>query len=179
MKSIDPEVKKQFAKEQVEFLRNNGIRDNERISRIFKAAGPGQVQEAWHLANQADTQAKKDLLDCVLTGAQGSQDFGWRRMAMVLKESGFEPPNATSSFTFFRTLDGALEILVPGGYEFTPEELKEIEEKLGHPRKYQIDGSDEPSEEDQEHKVIALPEDEAEDGIEYMDKFDKEASDLL
>lgn len=164
MKNVDQEVKRQFAKDQVDFLREHGIRDNERISRIFKAAGPGQIQEAWHLAKQADTPRRKDLLDCLLTGVQGSQDFGWRRMALVLTEAGFEPPNATSSHSFFRILDGALEILVPGGYELTGEELANLEAKLGHPRKYQREEEEE-SQEDK--KTLVMPEDDGED-IEYL-----------
>jgi len=125
-----PEERKKFAQEQVHFLKAQGITNKLRISRIFKAAGPGQVQEAWKLAEQANTDTRKDLLDCLLTGVQGSQDFGWDRMAAVLKEVGFAPPEATSSRSFFRALDGAIEILVPNSYEFDEREIEEIEKGL-------------------------------------------------
>ena len=127
---IDPKDRKKFAQEQVEFLKNHGITNKLRLSRIFKAAGPGQIQEAWKLAEQAHTSVQKDLLDCILTGVQGSQEFGWERMAAVLRAAGFTPPEATSSRSFFRILDGAIEILVPNSYDFNEKEMKEIEEGL-------------------------------------------------
>ncbi len=126
-----PEERKKFAQEQVQFLREQGITNKLRLSRIFKAAGPGQIQEAWKLAEQATTNVQKDLLDCILTGVQGSQDFGWERMAAVLTEAGFVPPEAASSRSFFRILDGAIEILVPNSYEFNENEIDEIEQGLG------------------------------------------------
>jgi hypothetical protein len=125
-----PEERKKFAQEQVQFLKEQGITNKLRLSRIFKAAGPGQVQEAWKLAEQATSQVRRDLLDCILTGVQGSQDFGWERMAAVLTEAGFTPPEATSSRSFFRILDGAIEILVPNSYEFSETEIDEIEQGL-------------------------------------------------
>jgi hypothetical protein len=125
-----PEERKKFAQEQVQFLKEQGITNKLRLSRIFKAAGPGQVQEAWKLAEQATDQVRQDLLDCILTGVQGSQDFGWERMAAVLTLAGFTPPEATSSRSFFRILDGAIEILVPNAYEFSENEIDEIEQGL-------------------------------------------------
>jgi len=125
-----PAVRKKFAQEQVQFLKDQGITNKLRLSRIFKAAGPGQVQAAWKLVRQAATGVQKDLLDCILTGVQGSQDFGWERMAAVLTAAGFVPPTAASSRAFFRILDGAMEILVPDSYEFEDDELKEIEKGL-------------------------------------------------
>lgn len=125
-KKPTPEEKKKFAQDQVRFLREQGITNNLRVSRIFKAAGPGQIQEAWKLAQQGTDGVRKDLLDCLLTGVQGSQDFGWERMEAVLTEAGFTPPKAANGTTFFRILDGAMEILVPDSYEFSDEEMKEI-----------------------------------------------------
>jgi hypothetical protein len=125
-----PEERKKFAQEQVQFLKSQGITNKLRLSRIFKAAGPGQVQEAWKLVEQATTQVRRDLLDCILTGVQGSQEFGWDRMAAVLTEAGFTPPEAASSRSFFRILDGAMEILVPNSYDFSEKEIKEIEKGL-------------------------------------------------
>jgi len=122
--------KKKFAQEQVQFLKEQGITNKLRLSKIFKAAGPGQIKEAWLLASQADTEVRRDLLDCILTGVQGSQDFGWERMSAVLTEAGFKNPEATSSRSYFRILDGAMEILVPDSYEFSDTEIEEIEKGL-------------------------------------------------
>jgi hypothetical protein len=130
----NPEEKKNFAKAQLQFLREKGITEPLRLSRIFKAAGPGQIQEAWKLANQAQDQARKDLLDCLLVGAGGAQDFGKDRMEAVLKLVGFEPPNTSSSRAFFRVIDGASEVLIPGAFDFDPAELKEIEDGLAKSR---------------------------------------------
>ena len=130
MEMPSPEERKQFAQKQVQFLKEQGVTNKLRLSRIFKAAGPGQIQEAWKLAEQASAQTRRDLLDCILTGVQGSQDFGWERMAAVLTEAGFEPPQATSSRSFFRILDGAIEILVPNSYDFSENEINEIEKGL-------------------------------------------------
>jgi len=130
MPASTPEDRKKYAQDQVRFLKDQGITNQLRVSRIFKAAGPGQIQEAWKLTEQASTQVRKDLLDCILTGVQGSQDFGWERMKVVLEDAGFKAPEASSSRAFFRTLDGAMEILVPDSYEFTEQELKEIEDGL-------------------------------------------------
>lgn len=124
------EDRKKFAQSQLQFLKEKGINSSLRLSRIFKAAGPGQVQEAWALSEQATTSVKKDLLDCILTGVGGSQDLSRSRMETVLRTAGFTPPNLPSDRAFFRALDGAMEILVPGSYEFTPEELDEIEAGL-------------------------------------------------
>ena len=129
-----PEEKKRFAQSQLQFLKDKGINDAMRLSRIFKAAGPGQVQEAWKLVDQANDAGKRDVLDCLLTGAGGSQDFGRERMEAVLKAAGFEPPKVTSGNTFFRVLDGAMEILVPGSFEFDDEEIKEIEQGINKVR---------------------------------------------
>lgn len=123
-----PEDRKKFAQSQLQFLKSKGITNNLRLSRIFKAAGPGQIQAAWELVEQAKTQVEKDVLDCLLTGVQGSQDFGRDRMEAVLMASGFAVPEVTSDRAFFRMLDGAMELLVPNSYEFTDQELEEIEE---------------------------------------------------
>jgi len=130
MITLTPEERKTFAQKQIQFLKERGITNTLRLSRIFKAAGPGQVQEAWKLAEQAITNVQKDLLDCILTGVQGSQDFGWERMSAVLTAAGFTSPEALSSRAFFRILDGAMEILVPNSYAFDESEINEIEKGL-------------------------------------------------
>jgi hypothetical protein len=49
-------------------------------------------------------------------------------MEEVLKACGFILPTGISNDAFSRIIDGALEILVPGAYDFEPVELQEIEE---------------------------------------------------
>jgi len=127
-----PEERKNFAREIMEFLRQR-VSDPVQVSRIFKAAGPGQVKEAWKLATSQDwtkdedAEVRKDILDCILKGAGGAQKFGQDRMADVLDELGFYVPTSFNSTCFFRTLAGALEILVPGSFRFSSDELREIE----------------------------------------------------
>lgn len=127
--------RKRFAQQQIQFLKDQGVEDRRQRSRIFKAAGPGQVQEAWRLATCEDWstdagRVRKDLLDCILTGVAGSQDFDGIRQKAVLAECGFYVPDIDSDSRLFRILDGALEILVPGAYEFTEDELQDIERGL-------------------------------------------------
>ena len=47
--------KKVFAREQYEFLKSKGIVNRMRLSRIFKAAGPGQVQESWQQRSRPES----------------------------------------------------------------------------------------------------------------------------
>lgn len=124
------EDRKKFAQEQLQFLKDNGVRGAERLSRIFKAAGPGQIKASWELVQQARTQIEKDLLDCILTGGSGAEEWDRRRMESVLNTVGFALPDGLSDNAFFRVLDGALEILIPGGYPFTEEEMQEIRDRI-------------------------------------------------
>lgn len=128
----DLKEKKEFAREQYEFLKKQGITDRLHLSRIFKAAGPGQIQEAWKLANCEDfseEESAKDLLDCILAGATLVK-FGWKRMEAVLENAEFYVPEAHNSKCFFRILNGAREILVPRSYRFSKKEMEEIKEGL-------------------------------------------------
>lgn len=120
--NCDAERRKAFAREQVEFLKSHGIADAVRIGRIFRIAGPGQIQEAYKLATCTRDSVLIDVLDCLITGMGGSQDFGRYRMAKVLERCGFYVPQTHSTNCFFRTLDGALEILIPGSYIFEEDE---------------------------------------------------------
>lgn len=127
------EIKRQFAQEQYLFLKKEYGEPN-RVSRIFKAAGPGQVQEAFQLATSEDWgtpegKIRLDLLDCLLTGAGGIRNFPWRRMQEVLDYNGFYVPKAKSYYSFLRIMDGALEILFPGCFPFTDDEIKDIEKR--------------------------------------------------
>jgi hypothetical protein len=133
MNDIDAnaERKKEFAKDQVKFLKEKGYKDKDQISRIFRCAGPGQIQEAWWLANSEDWsthvgKARRDLLDCLITGYGGAQEFDATRMRTVLQVAGFYVPDVGHERAFFKCLDGALEILIPGSYEFDEEEIREL-----------------------------------------------------
>ena len=128
----DPEEKKNFARSQYEFLKDHGVESRMRRSRIFKAAGPGQVREAWKLANCEDWEknpTRKDLLECILQGS-ASVRYGRERMENVFVDLGFPTPSAPSERAFFRVLDGALEILVPGSYRFSRREMEQIKNGL-------------------------------------------------
>lgn len=138
--------KKEFAREQVAFLKDHGITDKDQISRIFRCAGPGQVQEAYRLAASEDWatpigRTRKDLLDCLVTGYGGAQDFGADRMRAVLQLAGFYVPCCTHERAFFQALDAALEILIPGSYDFDDEE----ESDPGHEKKKITLPADQPS----------------------------------
>lgn len=126
--------KKEFAREQVAFLKEKGITDKDQISRIFRCAGPGQVQEAYRLAASEDWttpvgKVRRDLLDCLITGYGGSQDFGADRTRAVLQLAGFYVPACMHERAFFQALDAALEILIPGSYDFEEDEEDANEEK--------------------------------------------------
>jgi hypothetical protein len=139
MEARTDEQKKEFAKEQVEFLKQQGIRDKERISRIFRCAGPGQIREAWAMATSEDWSGpigriRKNVLDCIISGYGGAQELGWLQMVDALHLAGFYIPRVNSGPAFFKVLDGALEIMVPGSYDFESEENgTESEEKTLQP----------------------------------------------
>lgn len=121
--SCDPERRKEFAREQVRFLRNCGITESSRVDRIFRIAGPGQIQEAYKLATSAKDRVAIDTLNCLLTGFMDARDFGLYRMTQVLKRCGFYVPQVHSENCFNRACDAALEILVPDAVDI--EEMEE------------------------------------------------------
>jgi len=129
--------KKEFAREQYEFLKSKGITNRVRLSRIFKSCGPGQIQEAfkladcvdWRISDDGESNPDKDALECLLAGAM-SVRWGWKRMAAVLDDSDFYVPEAHNSKCFFRIIAGAREILSPGSHKFTKKQMEEIKEGL-------------------------------------------------
>lgn len=134
IKNLDE--KKAFAREQYEFLKSKGIVSRMRLSRIFKAAGPGQIQAAFKLANCVDWENKdgepnsdKDTLECLLAGATAVR-WGWKRMEAVLKDLEYYVPEAHNAKCFFRILAGAREILSPGAHKFSEEDMEEIKDGL-------------------------------------------------
>lgn len=142
--------KKKFAQEQYELLRKHGITSRMQRSRIFKAAGPGQIAEAIKLAacedwSTEEGRVRKDHLECLLAGVDFVK-WGRARFEAVLREARFYIPEAHSTRCFFRILDGAMEILAPGSYEFTTEEMEEIKRGL----KKRVHEADEDAEEDKD-----------------------------
>ena len=128
--------KKAFAREQYAFLKSKGIVSRMRLSRIFKAAGPGQIQEAFKLADSVDWENRdgepdsdKDMLECLLAGATVVR-WGRARMEAVLTELEYYVPPAHNSKCFFRILAGAREIIAPGAHKFSEEAMEEIKEGL-------------------------------------------------
>ena len=131
MEKRSEEQKKEFAKQQLEFLKQQGIKDRERLSRIFKIAGPGQIQEAWLLATSEDWttpigKVRKNILDCIIYAAGGAQDLSKQDISELLEMLGFYIPRAFSSIAFFKVLDGALEILVPNSVDLEESEEEDI-----------------------------------------------------
>lgn len=131
---LSEQDRRKFAQEAYDFLKKKNLGNRMRLSRIFKAAGPGQVKDAYSLAtcknwDSEEGQATKDLLDCILAGST-CVNFGWKRMETVLSLAGFPIPEAHNAKCFYRILSGASEILVPGSYEFTDEEMREITDGL-------------------------------------------------
>ncbi len=125
MEKRTEEQKKEFAKDQVEFLKQNGIKDKKRISRIFRSAGPGQIREAWAFATSEEWntpigRVRLNLFDCIVSYG-GPQEFDVKQIAELLQYCGFYVPKVFSENAFFKVLDGALEILIPGSYEFDEE----------------------------------------------------------
>ena len=52
--------------------------------------------------------------------------FDINTMRDIFRVAGFYVPRASNDAAFRRILDGALEILCPDSYPFTPEELQKI-----------------------------------------------------
>jgi hypothetical protein len=140
--------KVKFAQEQYSWLKNQGIKNRLRLSRIFKASGPGQLQDAWKLASSflpedaatsealvAVTEAKdtiniaKDALECVLWGILRTK-MDPDKAQDILDFCGYFVPQMENKRTFLRVVEGALEILVPGSFRFSPEEMNQIRDGL-------------------------------------------------
>jgi len=131
-----------FAKEQYGFLKENGIKNRMRLSRIFKASGPGQVRESWALAHCSDWSEDpegKDLLSCIIAGAKNLR-LPRKQVEKVLSVSEFPVPTASSDRCFFRILSGAMEILAPGSYRFNDREMREIKNGLNKRMSTREDG---------------------------------------
>ena len=130
--SENMEDRQDYARRMYEFLKEMGIDDRMKRSRIFKAAGPGQVKEAWKLANCEDFTSnlvRKNTLLCILGGSK-RVEISREEMEEVLEASGFYVPSAHNNRNFFRTLNGAGEILMSGFFKFSYADMQEIKEGL-------------------------------------------------
>jgi hypothetical protein len=118
---------KTFARSQIEKLVLMGF-SRIRAVKIMKAAGPGRCIEAVEWAQYAlDTVGSVDALDCLLSGAGGTNGFGKYRMECALRTFGLEPPSASSSGALFAILRGAKEAILSGVLTPASEESSEAE----------------------------------------------------
>lgn len=105
---------KAFARSQIDKLVEMGFSRGRAVS-IMKAAGPGRCIQAVEWAQYAlDTIGSVDALDCLLSGAGGTNGFGKDRMEEVLRAFGLEPPYVSSSTALFAILRGAHAALLAG-----------------------------------------------------------------
>jgi len=140
--------KVRFAQEQYAWLKKQGIKNRLRLSRIFKAAGPGQLQDAWKLASSflpedacdsaalvEVTEAKdiinisKDALECTLWGILRTK-MDPAKAQDILDYCAYYVPQMENKRTFLRVVEGALEILAPGSFRFSKEEMDQIRDGL-------------------------------------------------
>jgi hypothetical protein len=124
-----------FARSQYEFLKNKNLGNRMQLSRIFKAAGPGQVQEAYKMSISEKWEADdshKDRRSLLLMIIIGSSKLKLERskIEIFLKENHFYVPTAKNDNCFYRVLRGAGEIMHPGSYHFSYRELQQIKEGL-------------------------------------------------
>ena len=106
------DIKVDFARKQVKFLKDNNIVDKDKISSIFSVAGPGQIKSAFYLANSCKSDTDKKILECLLAG-YAYVEWGMADMNEIFKLLGFYVPKVESEDRFNRIIDGALEILIP------------------------------------------------------------------
>lgn len=117
-----------FSQEIYKWLKEQDISDKNRLrlSRIFKAAGPGQVKSAYKLATcLEDKKSLETILWGILAVKMNLEDA-----RIVLQNNNLFVPDAESKFVFLRIIEGALEILHPGSYRFSKEEYRKIKDGL-------------------------------------------------
>lgn len=119
-----------FARIQYNFLKEKNLGNRFQLSRIFKAAGPGQVQEAYKLATSEKWDAeRKNLLLMIVVG---SSRLKLERVDIenYLKKFNFYVPQAKNDNCFYRVLRGAGEMLSPGLHHFSNEDIQQIKDGL-------------------------------------------------
>ncbi len=112
----DVEERKAFAFQVRTSLLEKGF-SNSAVSRIIRAAGPGQAQEAVEWAEAArktlkgEDRAVVDALDMVLSGLGGTNSFGKDRTIAALRVLGLPVPQVNTSNRLFGVLRGAKEVI--------------------------------------------------------------------
>jgi len=126
----EKEARRQFARDQMNYLLGLGF-SKAKAARIMKAAGPGQVKIVieWlyqsleilkgryerrdyfghpeEVSEEERFGAAIDALDVIIKGQGGSNNFGFGRMAAVLRALGLPDPNCQTAGTFWGVLNGA------------------------------------------------------------------------
>lgn len=124
-----------FARTQYQFLKDKNLGNRMQLSRIFKASGPGQVQESYKMATSEDWEAndchkdRKSLLLMIIIGSSKLR-LEREKIEMFLKENKFYVPSAKNDNCFYRVLRGAGEIMHPGSYHFSQRDLQQIKDGL-------------------------------------------------
>lgn len=114
LEAVRKAERKAFARTQINKLVEMGFSRGRAVN-IMKAAGPGRCVDAVEWAQYAlDTIGSVDALDCLLSGAGGTNSFGKDRMEGALRAFGLEPPNVSSSGALFAILRGAHAALLAG-----------------------------------------------------------------
>lgn len=105
---------KEFARGQINKLVELGF-SRKRAVMVMRASGPGLMLDAVEWAKYALSEVNSvDALDCLLSGAGGTNGFGKYRMEEALKAFGLEPPSVSSSGALFSILAGAKQVLLSG-----------------------------------------------------------------
>jgi len=120
----------EFARNQYQFLKDLNLGNRMQLSRIFKAAGPGQVQEAHKLATSETWEDnRRNLLLMIIIGS-GRLRLERAVIEEFLKTNNFYVPTAKNDNCFYRVLRGAGEIMHPGSHHFSYRDLQQIKDGL-------------------------------------------------
>jgi|GEM_PF-4509799 len=149
VKDGDKEARKNFAREQMNYLIGLGFCKAKAAS-IMKAAGPGQVRAAmewlyqsleilkgryerhtyWgepeEVSEEERLAAAIDALDVIFKGQGGSNNFGFGRMASVLRALGLPDPRCSTARTFWGVLNGAHMAIICGLPKKKPEQVEQM-----------------------------------------------------
>jgi len=122
----------EFARTQYQFLKDMNLGDRMQLSRIFKAAGPGQVQEAYKLSKSEpwdNSPYRRNLLLMIIVGSSRLR-LERKTIEEFLATNNFYVPTAKNDNCFYRVLRGAGEMMHPGSYHFSYNDLQQIKDGL-------------------------------------------------
>jgi hypothetical protein len=122
---------KEYAQNVYNWLKNQNIQEKSRLrlSRIFKAAGPGQVKDSYALATCVEDTKNIQILEVILCGILKLK-MDVLQAKNILSNMGYFIPATEGKRSFLRVIEGALEILHPGFFNFSDEEYVEIKNGL-------------------------------------------------